>query len=49
MNFFASEVVTPPAHLPITASDTALAAAVTLKKSNGQFFFELLSFKRGES
>ena len=28
MNFFASEIVTPPAHLPITASDTALAAAV---------------------
>ena len=29
MNLFVNEIVTPPAHLPITASDTALAAAVT--------------------
>ena len=29
MNLFMTEVVTPPAHLPITASDTDLAAAVT--------------------
>ena len=28
MNFFVSEVVTPPNYLPITASDTDLAAAV---------------------
>ena len=29
MNLFMTEVVTPPAHLPIAASDTDLAAAVT--------------------
>ena len=29
MTFFASEIVTAPAHLPITATDTDLAAAVT--------------------
>ena len=29
MNLFMTEVVTPPDHLPITASDTDLAAAVT--------------------
>ena len=29
MNLFMTEVVTPPEHLPITASDTDLAAAVT--------------------
>ena len=29
MNFFPSEVVTAPAHLPVAASDTDLAAAVT--------------------
>ena len=28
MNLFMTEVVTPPEHLPITASDTELAAAV---------------------
>ena len=29
MNLFVTEIVTPPEHLPITASDTDLAAAVT--------------------
>ena len=29
MTLFVSEIVTPPSHLPITASDTDLAAAVT--------------------
>ena len=29
MNLFMTEVVTPPEHLPVTASDTELAAAVT--------------------
>ena len=29
MNLFMTEIVTPPEHLPITASDTDLAAAVT--------------------
>ena len=28
MSFFVTEIVTPPAHLPITASNTDLAAAV---------------------
>ena len=29
MNLFVTEIVTPPEHLPVTASDTELAAAVT--------------------
>ena len=29
MNLFMTEIVTPPEHLPVTASDTDLAAAVT--------------------
>ena len=28
MNLFVSEIVTPPSHLPITAADAELAAAV---------------------
>ena len=35
MNLFMTEVVTPPAHLPIAASDTDLAAAVTEEIERG--------------
>ena len=35
MNLFMTEVVTPPAHLPVTASDTDLAAAVTEEIERG--------------
>ena len=35
MNLFFSEVITPPAHLPITTSDAALAAAVVEEIERG--------------
>ena len=37
MNLFMTAVVTPPEHLPITASDTDLAAAVTEEIERGAF------------
>ena len=35
MSFFAYEIVTPPAHLPISSTDTALAAAVVEEIERG--------------
>ena len=35
MSLFSSEVVTPPAHLPITATDETLAAAVVEEIERG--------------
>ena len=35
MNLFVTEIVTPPAHLPITATDEALAAAVVEEIERG--------------
>ena len=46
MNFFASEVVTPPAHLPITASDTDLAAAVVEEIERGVLWRACVSQER---
>ena len=35
MSFFVTEVVTPPAHLPIEATDTDLAASVVEEVARG--------------
>ena len=46
MNLFVSEIVTPPALLPITVSDTALARAVTEEIERGVLWRAIVSQER---
>ena len=46
MNLFVSEIVTPPAHLPITETDAALAAAVVEEIERAYLWRAIVSQER---